>query len=240
MATIAFLQESPMRFVIAGLVSCFLLAALPAAAADPHEQERASEAERIQDELRARREAARDDHAYDHGRREAARDDDDAYDYRRRVVRRRPDLQVWLGLGTGLTRDWIETPCAASGAGNECSVLNTYTGNFTVVADNGLALRLRGVRASDSSHDPYAPYETAAMIGARIGRSGWHALFGPGVLHNVDNDFVQGDVTGLAWEVMFAPRTHGPIGLELGILGNAAEHADFVAFNIGVRFGALR
>lgn len=211
----------------------------PAFAEHDPEPQSTGEAERIQDELRRRREAARDDHVYDHGRREPAHDDY-GYDPRRRIVNRRPDLQIWLGLGTGLTRDWIETPCVSSGAGTECSALNTYTANFTVVADTGMALRLRGVRASDSSDDPYAPYETAAMIGTRIGRSGWHALVGPGVLHNVDNAFVQGDVTGLAWEVMFAPRTHGPIGLELGILGNAAEHADFVAFNIGLRFGALR
>ena len=212
----------------------------PAFAEHDPEQQSTGEAERIQDELRRRREAAHDDRVYDHRRREAARDDY-PYDYRRRDVSRRPDLQVWVGLGTGLTRDWIETPCEPSGAGAECSVLNTYTGNLTVVADNGMALRLRGVRASDSSDDPYAPYETAAMIGARFGRSGWHVLFGPGVLHNVDTDLVQGDeVTGLAWEVMFAPRTHGPIGLELGVLGNTGEQADFVAFNIGVRFGALR
>ena len=194
------------------------------------EQESEEEARRIQEELRRRREASRDD---------------DYYDDRRRRERRGGDLQVWAGLGTGLAYGWVETNCGSSGVGAECSeqgVINTYIGNFTVASANGMALRLRGVRASESDNDERTPYETAAMVGFRFGRSSWYGLFGAGVLHNVDDDFVKGDdeVTGLAWEVVFAPSTYGPMGLELGFQGNSSEYADFIAFNIGVRLGALR
>ncbi len=194
------------------------------------EQENAEEAERVQEELRRRREAPRDNGDYDD---------------RRRRERRDGEMRIWAGLGTGFGYGWIDTRCGSSGFGAECSeqgLLNTYSANFTVAADNGMALRLRGVRASESGNDEHTPYETAAMIGARFGRSSWYGLFGAGVLHDVDDDFVKGDdsVTGLAWEVIFAPSADGPMGLELGFQGNSGEHADFVAFNIGVRFGALR
>ena len=192
------------------------------------EQERADEAQRVQEELRRRREE-----------REDAR-------YEDRVRRDRPrEMQVWVGLGTGLSYGWVDTDCDPSGVGPECSeegLLSTYIGNFTVAADNGMTLRLRGVRAADRGSDEHVPYETAAMVGARFGRSSWYGLFGAGVLHNVDDEFVKGDdtVTGLAWEVMFAPASNGPMGMELGFQGNSSEHAGFIAFNVGVRFGALR
>lgn len=194
------------------------------------EQESEEEARRIQEELRRRRETSRDD---------------DYYDDRRRRDRRSGDLQLWVGLGTGLSYGWVDTDCDPSGVGPECSeegLLSTYIGNFTVAADNGMTLRLRGVRASDRGSDEHVPYETAAMVGARFGRSSWYGLFGAGVLHNVDDEFVKGDdtVTGLAWEVMFAPASNGPMGMELGFQGNSSEHAGFIAFNVGVRFGALR
>ena len=194
------------------------------------EQENEEEARRIQEELRRRREA---------------RDDDD-YDDRRRHRDRQGNMQVWVGVGTGLAYGWVDTVCGSPGFGAECSeqgLINTYIGNFTLAAANGMTLRLRGVRASDPGSDEHVPYETAAMIGARFGRSSWYGLFGAGVLHNLDDEFVKGSnatVTGLAWEVMFAPSTYGPMGLELGFQGNSSDHASFIAFNVGVRFGALR
>ncbi|MGQ0585749.1 MAG: hypothetical protein ACT4PK_00900 [Gammaproteobacteria bacterium] len=258
-----------MRFAIVSLVSWLLFATLPAAAADPEpagdepaaeaegtdevtreelerkkrevremerqlrEQERAREAQRFEEELRARREAGRDD------------DYDDRRGRDRRGRRDAGDLRMWFGVGTGIAYGWIETVCGPSGFSAECSeqgLLNTYMGNFTVSAPNGMALRLRGVRATDRGEDQHVPYETAVMVGSRFGRSNWYGLFGAGVLNNVDDDFINGSesTTGLAWEVIFAPSTYGPMGLELGVQGNSGNHADFIAFNFGVRFGALR
>ncbi|MGH8443078.1 MAG: hypothetical protein ACRETF_09280 [Nevskiaceae bacterium] len=254
-----------MRFAIVSLVSWTLLATLPAAAAEPQhdpagdppaagaqgtdevtreeverkkrelremerelrEQERAREVERKLQERRERSEAAQDD------------------EYERRESRRRASgMRIWGGLGTGISYAWAETVCSPS-FGAECSeqgLLNTYMANFTVSANNGMTVRLRGVRATDPGSDQHVPYETAALIGSRFGRSNWYGLFGAGVLHNVDDEFVKGDesTTGLAWEVIFAPSTDSPMGLELGFQGNAGNYADFIAFNFGVRFGALR
>ncbi len=232
-----------MRFVIASLVSCFLLSALPAAAADPREQEPATEAERVQEELRARREASRRDAT----RREAARREavrhDDPYD-RRYAPRDAFPALVWAGLGTGVAYASVDTGCSPS-FGPDCresGVLDTYSGNLTFAGTNGLTLRLRGVRAAEAGGDARTPYEAAVMIGSRFGHSNWYGLFGPGVLHHLDDEFVNGDesTTGLAWEILYAPTAHGPMGLELGLQGHAGERADFVGFNLGIRFGTLR
>jgi hypothetical protein len=232
-----------MRFLIASLLSCFLLAALPAVAGVPHEEERASEAERIQEELRARREASRRDAARrEAARREVYREDDD---YDRRYARRDAfPARVWLGVGAGVAYAPVDTACSPS-FGPDCSesgLLDTYSGNLTFSGSDGLTLRLRGVRAADAGGAARTPYETAVMVGSRLGYSDWYGLLGVGALHHLDDAVVDGDdsTTGLAWEIVYAPPAHGPLGLELGLQGNAADRADYVGFNVGIRFGSLR
>jgi hypothetical protein len=187
------------------------------------EQESAAEAERIQDELRRRRES---------------RGDDDYYGDRRR----RDSGRMWLGVGTGVGYAHAEVTCSGGGFGAECSeegLVNTYAANLTLSSPRGLTARLRGLRDTDKGDDVHTPYEVAALVGTRFGRSGWYGMAGYGRIYHPDDRFPRNHTGGLAWEILFAPATDGPVGLELGFQGNNGHYVDYVAFTIGMRFGAL-
>jgi hypothetical protein len=172
--------------------------------------------------------------------REQERAEDAAYERRKR---RREDARLWFGVGTGIGYGSVEVTCSGSGFGAECTeegLVNTFVGNVTASSARGLTARLRGLRDTDKGGDARTPYELAALLGTRFGRSSWYGMAGYGRVYHADDDFTRNHSGGIAWEIFFAPETEGPVGLELGFQGNNGHYVDYVAFNVGMRFGALR
>jgi len=168
------------------------------------------------------------------------RAEEEAYERRKR---RRENVRMWMYIGTGIGYANVETECSGSGLGAECSeegLVNTYAGNFTLAGPRGGMLRVRGLRDTDKGNDERTPYEVAALAGTRFGSSSWYGLAGYGRIYNPDDDFAGSHSGGIAWEIGFAPETDGPVGLEFGFQGHNGRHVDYVAFNIGMRFGRLR
>lgn len=148
--------------------------------------------------------------------------------------------RAWIGAGTGVGYGSVELPCSG-GLFNDCSEegrLRTYSANVTFSGRNA-ALRLRGIRDLDKGSDRRTPYETAALVGTRFGRSDWYGLVGAGRIRHADDRF-KGDANGFAWEILLAPSSSGPVGFEMSFQGNSGRDVEFVAFNLGLRFGALR
>jgi hypothetical protein len=159
-----------------------------------------------------------------------------------RRVARRGTGRMWLGVGAGVAYGAVDIPCQSNSFGDDCreeGVFNSYTANITVTGRDG-ALRLRGLRQADKGDDSRTPYETAALIGTRFGRSDWYGLAGYGRIRHADDQFTEERAGGFAWEILFAPSSESLTGLELSFQGNAGEDVDFVGFNIGMRVGALR
>lgn len=142
----------------------------------------------------------------------------------------------WVGVDTGIMLGTVEIDCPATSSDSDCSeggIFQTLGINFTA-ADEG-AFRLRGVVSLERTDR--RPFEVAALVGARMGRN-WYALLGPGVIHNVDNDY-DGNAIGLAWEILLAPRRPTSAGLDLSFQGNVGPDVQFFNFSIGMRFGDL-
>lgn len=172
--------------------------------------------------------------------REQERAEDAAY---QRRARQRDPGNLWIGVGTGVGYGSAEVTCSGSGLGAECTeegIVNTYVANLTLASPRGLTARVRGIRDTDKGDDVHTPYELAALVGTRFGRSSWYGMAGYGRVYHPDDRFPKDHSGGLAWEILFAPATEGPVGLELGFQGNNGHYVDYVAFNIGMRFGALR
>lgn len=200
---------------------------------DREEERRDREQERRdRAEARREREAARRD-------RDRDRDEDrDDHDERRSL----PHPRFWVGVGAGVGAASIAVPCSGSTDGSKDCTQSGDTGTYTAnVTFSGpyTALRLRGIREQDKGDDRHTPYEEAALIGSRFGHSDWYGLVGVGrILHADDNH--PDDTHGFAWEILFAPSSYSATGLELGFQGELGEDVDFIAFNLGLRFGQLR
>lgn len=226
-----------MRTLILGsiLTATLLGAAMPAAA-----DRRASDTP-TREEVERRKQEVRE---MERELREQERAEDEAYERRARH-RDRHRGRMWLGVGTGVGYGSVETTCSPGSFGDDCreeGIVNTYVANITLASSEGAAIRLRGMRQTDKGDDARTPYEQAALVGTRFGRSNWYGLVGYGQVRHADDEFVKGPgerAGGLAWEIMFAPSTEGPVGLELGFQGNNGHYVDYVAFNVGMRFGAL-
>lgn len=240
-----------MRFLALGLMASTLLLAPPAGAHESgqHEHEDAAthEDELTREEVQRRkrevREMERELRRQEQERereRARGRDDDDHHGHRH--ARHEPAVRMWLGVGAGVGWGAVDVPCQPSTFGADCreeGTLNTYSANATLAGRNG-AIRLRGLRQTDKGDDSRTPYETAAMLGSRFGRSPWYGFAGYGRIMHADDDFQEDEASGFAWEILFAPASDGPTGFELSFQGNSGEDVDFVAFNIGMRLGALR
>lgn len=146
-------------------------------------------------------------------------------------------VRAWIGVGTGIAIGSVDIECSGGGDCSESGPFQTYSANVTIAGP--MALRLRGIRAAEDESNGRTPYETAALLGGRFGRSNWYGLVGAGRIRHPDDNF-RGDASGFAWEILFAPSGSGGAGLELSFQGNAGEEVDFAAFNLGMRFGALR
>lgn len=223
-----------MRTLILGsILTISLLGTGPVLAHDEARDDRGVSREEVERKRQEVREMERE-------LRERERDEDAAYERRRRDHHHG---RIWLGVGAGVGVANVETVCNPPGSSDDCSesgFLNTWSGNVTMSGSHGGAIRLRGVRATDKHDDARTPYETAALVGSRFGRSNWYGMVGYGRVHHPDDEAVRDESGGFAWEILFAPSTDGPVGLELGFMGNGGHHADYVAFNLGMRFGALR
>lgn len=248
--------DGKMRYLAVGLMASTLLLAPPAGAHESgrHEHEEAThedevtreEVQRKKREVREmerelRRQEQERERERDRDRdRDTVRDRDDRHPHRH--ARAEPPLRLWLGVGAGVGWGAVDVPCQPNSFGADCreeGTLNTYSANATLAGRHG-AIRLRGLRQTDKGDDSRTPYETAALIGSRFGRSSWYGFAGYGRILHADDDFEEEDASGFAWEILFAPASDGPTGFELSFQGNSGEDVDFVAFNIGMRIGALR
>lgn len=159
----------------------------------------------------------------------------------RRKARKPLAPRVWAGIGAGVAYGSVDVPCSPNPVGSDCTEegdLRTYSANVTFSGRN-TALRIRGIRDQDKGGDARTPYEVAALIGSRFGRSNWYGLVGAGEIRHPD-DKLKDDAHGFAWEILFAPSSEGPTGLELSFQGNSGKDVDFVGFTLGFRIGALR
>jgi hypothetical protein len=233
-----------MRVLALGFLAASLFAVSPASAheAGTHEHEEDAvtreEVQRKKRELREMERELREQEREREGRRHERADDR----HERRPVRHEPPLRAWLGVGAGVGWGAVDVPCEPNPFGADCreeGILNTYTANATLAGRNG-AIRLRGLRQTDKGDDSRTPYETAALIGTRFGRSSWYGLAGYGRIMHADDDFQKDEAHGFAWEILFAPPSDGPTGFELSFQGNSGKDVDFVTFNVGMRIGALR
>lgn len=236
-----------MRFLAVGLMASTLLLAPPVGAHESgqheHDDAAAHEDEVTREEVQRKKREVREmerELRRQEQERERARDDDDRHAPRH--ARREAPVRMWLGVGAGVGWGAVDVPCQTNSFGSDCreeGTLNTYSANATVAGRNG-AIRLRGLRQTDKGDDSRTPYETAALLGSRFGRSSWYGFAGYGRIMHADDDFEEEDASGFAWEILFAPPSDGPTGFELSFQGNSGEDVDFVAFNIGMRLGALR
>lgn len=144
-------------------------------------------------------------------------------------------VRSWVGLNVGLLSGDVELPCAVPNRDcSEVGLFSSFGVNLTLAGN--AAFRLRGVVAFERARE--RPYETAALIGAKLSRS-WYGLIGAGRIHNADDDF-EGNADGLAWELLYAPPTKRGAGFEFSLLGNAGPDVDYLGFSLGLRFGKLR
>ena len=230
-----------MRVMALGFTTiCLLAAAVPAPARAADDPDKDVTREEVEAKKREVREMERELRRQEQEReRESRRDSDDREE--RRTARRR-ETRMWIGVGAGVGYGAVDVPCQPTTFGSDCreeGILNTYSANLTLAGRDG-AIRLRGIRDADKGDDARTPYETAALIGTRFGRSDWYGLAGYGRIRHVDDRYLEDRASGFAWEILFAPSSEGHTGLELSFLGNTGEDVDFVAFNLGMRLGALR
>lgn len=217
-----------------------------------HEDERLDEDRRsapppTREELDRRKRELREQ---ERARREIERRDEDSQRDRERVHTERSrertehvlSPRFWLGVSAGVGYGNAEVPCQTSTFGyedcHEEGITNTYAANITLSGPR-TALRLRGVRDADKGDERRTPYETAALVGMRMGRSNWYAFAGYGQIHHVDDRFVEDHASGFAWEFVFAPASRAISGFELSISGQSGEEVDWIGTNIGARFGLL-
>jgi len=144
---------------------------------------------------------------------------------------------AWVGMGIGVLTGSASYECPGPEGGDcsESGAYGTYTANVTVAGP--VVFRARGVRTQDRV-DGRTPYEVAALVGGRFGRSPWYGLVGGGRVRHAD-DNVPDASEGVAWEVLFAPGSSGGAGFEMSFHGHLGTHVDFVGFSAGMRFGLL-
>lgn len=148
--------------------------------------------------------------------------------------------RAWIGAGAGIGWATVDVPC--SFGGGECTkggTLGTYNANVTITGPHSI-LRVRGVREQDKGDNQRTPFEEAALVGTRFGHGDWYGLLGYGRILHPHDDYTKGDAHGLAWEIIFAPSSYGPLGMELSFQGNQGADVSYFTFNIGARFGMLR
>lgn len=161
---------------------------------------------------------------------------------RREQARKSRRGRAWIGVGAGVGYASVDVPCQQNFFGSDCreeGITGTYSANITLSGPQ-TALRLRGVRDADKGDNARTPYETAALIGSRFGYSNWYGFAGYGRVRHPHDRYTEGNAEGFAWEIVFAPSSTGATGLELSFQGNNGHDLDYVAFNLGMRFGALR
>lgn len=141
--------------------------------------------------------------------------------------------RVWLGLNLGLVTGSVDVPCG-NPSDSDCSEGGIFTSFGTNLTYAGpVALRLRAVRANEDTDHP--PVEFAALVGPRV-TDGVYALIGVSNVTHPDDE-LDGDATGVAWELVFAPRSQSGTGVELMLHGAVGSDLDYTGASLGFRFG---
>jgi hypothetical protein len=147
--------------------------------------------------------------------------------------------RAWLGVNAGLGYGGVEL-CHNQKPDN-CTregLFGTYGANVTLTGAQGL-LRLRATRGDQKGGNLHMPYEEAALIGSRFGRSSWYGALGySNIVH--PHDGYTGTLKGVGYDLFFPPSSGGPIGFELSFHGMFANEGNYEAISLGLRFGNLR
>jgi hypothetical protein len=144
----------------------------------------------------------------------------------------RSGMLAWFGLNIGLVSGDIDIPCASRCS--EGGVFTSFGANLTFAGP--VALRLRAVHANEDTSHP--PLETAALVGPRFGQD-FYLLVGASTVHNPDDDY-PGNADGIAWELLYAPRSLSDTGLEITLHGANGDDLSYSGISIGFRFGKVR
>lgn len=140
----------------------------------------------------------------------------------------------WFGLNAGLVAGDVKVPCGDPSA-SDCSEggwFSSFGLNLTFAGP--MAVRLRAVRANEDTEDP--PLELAALVGPHVGND-FYLMLGASNVSHPDDDFEGGDADGVAWELLFAPRTLSGAGVEISLHGAQGSDLDYQGVSIGFRFG---
>ncbi len=143
-------------------------------------------------------------------------------------------VRAWFGFGIGLVAGDVDVPCSDPGA-TGCSEGGIFTSlGLNVTVAGPVAARLRGVHANENTAHP--PIEAAALIGPRLGDD-FYFLVGHSNVSNPDDEY-RGDASGVAWELLYAPRSLGS-GIEISLHGATGKDLDYSGLAFGLRFGKL-
>jgi len=147
--------------------------------------------------------------------------------------------QAWIGGSVGGATGTVKTECSSGPQDNrnceESGFFHTYGANFTLAGRS--AFRFRWTQ-SEERHTSPKPYELAAMVGGRMGRSNWYGLVGGAKVLHPDNNHPN-EARALAYEILFAPASEG-VGFELSFAGGYGNDVQYFGFNLGLRFGMLK
>jgi hypothetical protein len=144
------------------------------------------------------------------------------------------NVRAWFGLGIGLVAGDVAVPCSDPGASgcSEGGVFTSFDLNITVAGP--IAARLRAVHANEDTGHP--PIEFAGLVGPRLGDD-FYFLVGLSNVSHPDDDY-RGDAKGVAWELLYAPRSLGS-SIEISLHGATGDDLDYSGLSFGLRFGKL-
>ena len=144
------------------------------------------------------------------------------------------NLRAWIGLGIGVVSGDIEVPCSDPSASG-CSEGGVFTSfGFNLTMAGPIAGRLRLVHANEDTKKP--PIELGVLIGPRLGDD-FYVLVGHSNVSHPDDDY-EGDAAGVAWELLYAPRSLGS-SIEISLHGATGDDLDYSGLSFGLRFGKL-
>lgn len=155
----------------------------------------------------------------------------------------------WLGIGYALGTAHVKHPTGVGinrSVDSESGFISALTVNLSVVGDLAFKLRYTGAQVLFEGEADDSPSEFGAMIGlpfnAKNPRRGPVLYAGFGRVFHADDSLDQ-PINGLAAEFSFLRWGGSGVGGEMGIQGfyvdKGDEEVDYIAFNIGMRFGNL-
>lgn len=155
----------------------------------------------------------------------------------------------WIGIGSALGTAQVKHPVGfgpTRSTDSENGFISALTVNLSVVGDLAFKLRYTGAQVLFEGDSDDSPSEFGAMIGlpfnASNPRRGPVLYAGFGRVFHADDSLDQ-PINGLAAEFSFLRWGGQGVGGEMGIQGFYVDKGDveveYIAFNIGLRFGSL-